>query len=90
MGALGAGMGGIVGGLNGVIQAPAGTSSPLTTGMTLPVNRCVLTAAGAVGRLVQSQISSGENEINEFIARFLVFPRAYVSDCSSSPSSKTR
>ncbi|XP_045921665.1 protein AF-10 isoform X3 [Micropterus dolomieu] len=46
MGALGAGsalgMGGIVGTLNGVIQTPAGTASPHTTGaatgVTLPVN----------------------------------------------------
>lgn len=48
MGALGAGsalgMGGIVGALNGVIQTPAGTTSPHThttgaaTGVTLPVN----------------------------------------------------
>lgn len=56
MGALGAGsalgMGGIVGALNGVIQTPAGTTSPHThttgaaTGVTLPVNnRYVLTAA---------------------------------------------
>lgn len=58
MGALGPGnsmgMSGIVGALNGVIQAPTGTSSPLTTGITLPVNRCVPTPAGAVGGLVQS------------------------------------
>ncbi|TNM96205.1 hypothetical protein fugu_015866 [Takifugu bimaculatus] len=40
MGALGTGnsmgMSGIVGALNGVIQAPTGTTSPLTTGITLP------------------------------------------------------
>lgn len=62
MGALGAGnsmgMSGIVGALNGVIQAPTGTTSPLTTGITLPVNRCVLTAAGSVGGLVQSVFHS--------------------------------
>lgn len=58
MGGLGTGnsmgMSGIVGALNGVIQAPTGTTSPLTTGITLPVNRCVLTTAGAVGGLFQS------------------------------------
>lgn len=62
MGALGAGnslgMSGIVGALNGVIQAPAGTTGPLTTGITLPVNRCVLTAAGAVAEVVQSVVHS--------------------------------
>lgn len=61
MGALGAGnslgMSGI-GALNGVIQAPAGTTGPLTTGITLPVNRCVLTAAGAVAEVVQSVVHS--------------------------------
>uniref|UniRef100_H3CRT5 MLLT10 histone lysine methyltransferase DOT1L cofactor n=1 Tax=Tetraodon nigroviridis TaxID=99883 RepID=H3CRT5_TETNG len=58
MGALGAagslGIGGMVGALNGVIQAPAGASSPLATGLTLPVNRCVPTAAGAGARSVRS------------------------------------
>lgn len=68
MGTLGTGnsmgMSGIVGALNGVIQAPTGTTSPLTTGITLPVNRCVLTTAGTVGGLVQSvSHSHGRNII---------------------------
>lgn len=68
MGALGTGnsmgMSGIVGALNGVIQAPTGTTSPLTTGITLPVNRCVLTTA-AVGGLVQSVSHSHDTNIIE-------------------------
>ncbi|XP_030612395.1 protein AF-10 isoform X2 [Archocentrus centrarchus] len=61
MGALGAGsalgMGGIVGALNGVIQTPAGTSSPHThttgaaAGVTLPVN----TNAARIGLLSEQQ-----------------------------------
>uniref|UniRef100_A0AAX7VSJ9 MLLT10 histone lysine methyltransferase DOT1L cofactor n=1 Tax=Astatotilapia calliptera TaxID=8154 RepID=A0AAX7VSJ9_ASTCA len=61
MGALGAGsalgMGGIVGALNGVIQTPAGTSSPHThttgaaTGVTLPVNN----NAARIGLLSEQQ-----------------------------------
>nr|XP_024654666.1 protein AF-10 isoform X2 [Maylandia zebra] len=68
MGALGAGsalgMGGIVGALNGVIQTPAGTSSPHThttgaaTGVTLPVNNnsaTSKTSATRIGLLSEQQ-----------------------------------
>uniref|UniRef100_A0A3Q4GJR7 MLLT10 histone lysine methyltransferase DOT1L cofactor n=2 Tax=Neolamprologus brichardi TaxID=32507 RepID=A0A3Q4GJR7_NEOBR len=69
MGALGAGsalgMGGIVGALNGVIQTPAGTSSPHThttgaaTGVTLPVNNnnsaTSKTSAARIGLLSEQQ-----------------------------------
>ncbi|XP_030612394.1 protein AF-10 isoform X1 [Archocentrus centrarchus] len=69
MGALGAGsalgMGGIVGALNGVIQTPAGTSSPHThttgaaAGVTLPVNTnnsaASKTSAARIGLLSEQQ-----------------------------------
>ncbi|KAG7523769.1 AF-10 isoform X2 [Solea senegalensis] len=59
MGALGAGsalgMGGIVGALNGVIQAPGATGNPHTTGaatgVTLPVNNSSATSKNSAARL---------------------------------------
>eukprot|EP00066_Takifugu_rubripes_P016829 XP_011606095.1 PREDICTED: protein AF-10 isoform X3 [Takifugu rubripes] len=66
MGALGTGnsmgMSGIVGALNGVIQAPTGTTSPLTTGITLPVN-----SAARLGLLEQQRLLLQQHQIQQLL-----------------------
>ncbi|XP_029698536.1 protein AF-10 isoform X7 [Takifugu rubripes] len=74
MGALGTGnsmgMSGIVGALNGVIQAPTGTTSPLTTGITLPVNSSSpssKTSAARLGLLEQQRLLLQQHQIQQLL-----------------------